>query len=1233
MPANNVRLGGAYFTFTADARGYEAGANRAIAANRRLAASYGGFARQLQGTQVLAAQFGQSLRSSLLATTAYAAGVGLVSATLRNIVGGFLEYDRALIQISKTTDISGDGLERLGQRIQALGTGPSGLRPALPILREELFAIATAAGQAGIGTSRGIEQITRSAAELQVSSNLIGSDAVRALTRYLQVTGQAIERTDAIASAYTHLGNNIVGTEAEIASFATRVAQNLSAVGRSTDEFILGVSATLVELDVQQEAAGSALQRTQIALLRLAGDPTRFHAFSDAIGGTADEVEALRQRFVDGTASAEDFDRVFLAFLERVRQTRPTERQSFIASIIGGGEANVRNTRVIGVLAERLDRVRRNQNLAAEATEEANFHTREATRAAEAQSSALQIVANQLEAQGTAIGRHVNPALIFLAENFRVLELVAAGAAARLVAGFGVRRVRGIRETTAAIREQAAAARVAAQAEVAAARQSLDVATRRERGALVAVDTARTETANRTALARANRDTQAATRARQRLAAATQNLNVLTARSTSRLRAFGRGLLGFVGGPIGLLTTALTLGATAWLLWGNRASEAEERVRSLRDEVQQTVDAINAQGLTLTGNLVRRLEEEIARQRDVVRNLEIEVNAAPVLLDDAVDFTPQIEALEEARRTLGDLEFDLETLRDAFGEAGDSATDMAFAALQSFQALPASLLSAIQAVEAFRNGIEDAARVDVARARAQQLAATLSGNAAREALEIEDARARIAAYQISLERQLANIRQQAAEAALRVELLQADRDRLAIGSEAREEAERALTTEQRRLQTLQDQVAALSAQRRLAAGITPPEDLIRETVARERAAEVRRTLQEPAQGADLPVSLRRRTGEEEIAIERRLSELRRQAVLDSVARAAASEREEAAIRARAAVIDEYIGREREAREALEATERTLASVTQARQQQETAIRLHLVFGREVTEQQEQQFVALRDRERALQDERAEQELTVQSLREAAGAYRELANAQAETARASHQGPLDDLVDQANRLSDRLEEVAARGFNSLTDSLVTLVTTGKASFRDLANSIIADLLRVLIQAQITAPIVQALTGFAGGLFGGFGAAPGGAAGVGLHTGGVSQFAPQRLQRPSGLRGDELFAILQRGEIVLPRSLSHRARYGGAQGMEELRQWIARLPRFHEGGLAGGGGAFRAGNGGGAMRIELVNQSNTRLEAVDNGTRIDGADYVRSVILRDARSNGPITKGLGRALRGS
>lgn len=74
----------------------------------------------------------------------------------------------------------------------------------------------------------------------------------------------------------------------------------------------------------------------------------------------------------------------------------------------------------------------------------------------------------------------------------------------------------------------------------------------------------------------------AAAVAETRLAAATAASNAATAgmaKAGLAARALS-GVLGFLGGPIGAITTLLTLGASAWLIWGAKSDKASEKAGS-----------------------------------------------------------------------------------------------------------------------------------------------------------------------------------------------------------------------------------------------------------------------------------------------------------------------------------------------------------------------------------------------------------------------------------------------------------------------------------------------------------------------------------------------------------------------------------------------------------------------------------------------------------------------------
>jgi len=64
-------------------------------------------------------------------------------------------------------------------------------------------------------------------------------------------------------------------------------------------------------------------------------------------------------------------------------------------------------------------------------------------------------------------------------------------------------------------------------------------------------------------------------------------------------------------------------------------------------------------------------------------------------------------------------------------------------------------------------------------------------------------------------------------------------------------------------------------------------------------------------------------------------------------------------------------------------------------------------------------------------------------------------------------------------NSRAEDFLKDAFSGIEDAIVQFATTGKLEIRELANSIVADLIRIQIQKQITGPLANWLGGLLGG----------------------------------------------------------------------------------------------------------------------------------------------------------
>ena len=135
--------------------------------------------------------------------------------------------------------------------------------------------------------------------------------------------------------------------------------------------------------------------------------------------------------------------------------------------------------------------------------------------------------------------------------------------------------------------------------------------------------------------------------------------------------------------------------------------------------------------------------------------------------------------------------------------------------------------------------------------------------------------------------------------------------------------------------------------------------------------------------------------------------------------------------------------------------------------------------------------------------------------------------------------LKSYIDDATNAAKRAQQVTVNAFRSMEDALTRFVMTGKLDFRSLADSIVADLVRIQIQRAITLPLANWL----GSVIPGMG---GGATGSAFPAG------------SSDLMG----------------TMANVAHSGGVIGADALMTrsvnpaLFANAPRFHTGGIVSG-----------------------------------------------------------------
>ncbi|MFT8276090.1 phage tail tape measure protein [Kerstersia gyiorum] len=163
--------------------------------------------------------------------------------------------------------------------------------------------------------------------------------------------------------------------------------------------------------------------------------------------------------------------------------------------------------------------------------------------------------------------------------------------------------------------------------------------------------------------------------------------------------------------------------------------------------------------------------------------------------------------------------------------------------------------------------------------------------------------------------------------------------------------------------------------------------------------------------------------------------------------------------------------------------------------------------------------------------------------------------------------LENYFDAARNVSSGIEGLFGNAFSGMEDALTTFVRTGKASFSDLANSIIDDMIRIMIQQSITGPLAMMFGGWLGGLGGGASGAVTGAdlPGIGGTAGGLLDGIGFSSGGYTGSGGKhEPAGIVHKNEGVL--NAEEIRAIGGEAGFNALRRAI-RGKGHAVGGMAG------------------------------------------------------------------
>ncbi|MEW6647822.1 MAG: phage tail tape measure C-terminal domain-containing protein [Pseudomonadota bacterium] len=195
--------------------------------------------------------------------------------------------------------------------------------------------------------------------------------------------------------------------------------------------------------------------------------------------------------------------------------------------------------------------------------------------------------------------------------------------------------------------------------------------------------------------------------------------------------------------------------------------------------------------------------------------------------------------------------------------------------------------------------------------------------------------------------------------------------------------------------------------------------------------------------------------------------------------------------------------------------------------------------------------------------------------------------------AEQQAGLNAFVEANDDAAKRITDAVHGWGRAFTDTLADGVMNGKLDFASLADSIIRDLLRMQIQAQITMPLLSSFGGSGGGLMSMFGFADGG-----IMT--SSGPMPLKMYASGGIANSPQVAMFGEGS---------------------MNEAFVPLPDGHSipVTLSGGGGRSGIGN----VQVNIYNEGGAPLGDVDVTAILNEArEMVIDVVVRDIRRGGSI-----------
>lgn len=331
-------------------------------------------------------------RMQTLIVSVIASLTGL-SLTVRKSVQDFLDMDTAMADVAKYTGQTMEEVEAMNETFKRMDTRTS---------REELNALAAAAGRLGITNEKMITEFVDGADKIRVAlGDDLGDNAVQEIGKLAQMFGEDEKKglrgaMLATGSAINELAQNSSAAASYMVDFTSQLSGVAVQAGMTQSE-MLGLASALDQNN--QEAATSATVFSQL-ITKMFQDPARFAKIAGL------EVKEFAR------IMREDANTGVLAFVEAMGK-----RGGFDAMAPLFEEMRLDGTRAVGVLssvAAHIGQVREAQALAFQAYNEGTSVVREFNNMNDTQQARLDKTKKDFHDLSVDLGKELLPAMRYL---------------------------------------------------------------------------------------------------------------------------------------------------------------------------------------------------------------------------------------------------------------------------------------------------------------------------------------------------------------------------------------------------------------------------------------------------------------------------------------------------------------------------------------------------------------------------------------------------------------------------------------------------------------------------------------------------------------------------------------------------------------------------------------------------------------------------------------------------